>query len=308
VPAAGTADAKVPQFSVVVAWQHAGQPLASCLASLRAQTGLPAGAIEVIVASGLQGKADPGGYPQPDTGACLVEADGGSLPILHGLGIAASRGRLVALTEAHCTFPPDWATLAIAAHGRSDAAAIGGAVEPGASLRAPDWALYFCDYGQFLPPLTAGPTRDLPGNNVVFRRDVLDRAPEAGRVGFWKTFYCLQLADEGHLLLADPSLVVSYHRRLSPAGIVRRRFVHGRCFGAMRARRSSRARRVLFALAGPAVPWLMLARLVRRAWPKRRFRRQLLGTMPLALLCLFVWAVGEWMGNLFGAGCSCSEL
>lgn len=297
-----------PRLSCVVALQQARQPLASCLDSLRAQIDPDGAVLELIVVDGSPGDAAARLAPRYPDVTFLRASTARSLPVLHGLGIAVARGDLVAITEAHCTFLPGWVATAIAAHAATDSPVIGGAVEPGERLRPLDWALYFCDYGQFLPPLAAGPTRDLPGNNVVFKRAILDRVTDIERRGFWKTFFCQQLVAEGRTLFAEPRLVVRYHRRLGLPQLVRRRFLHGRCFGGMRAERSGPARRALYALTGPLLPWLLLLKVARRVWPKGRHRRRFLRTLPWSALIVAVWSAGEWIGNLRGAGRSCSAL
>lgn len=298
----------VPRLSVVVALQQARQPLVACLESLCAQVDPGGTAPELIVVDGSPDGAAAGLVLRYPDVTFLRASKARSLPVLHGIGLAAARGDLVAITEAHCTFAPGWAAAAITAHDATESPAIGGAVEPGEGLRSLDWALYFCDYGQFLSPLVMGPTRDLPGNNVVFKRTVLDRGADLDRCGFWKTFVCQQLAAEGWILLAEPGLVVRYHRRLDLRQLTRRRFLHGRCFGGMRAQRGRPGQRAFYVLTGPLLPWLLLLKLARRVWPKGRYRRRFLLTLPWSIVIVVVWSVGEWVGNLRGPGRSCSVL
>jgi glycosyltransferase involved in cell wall biosynthesis len=297
-----------PELSVVVATQNAHDTVAACLDSLLGQSGLADGALEIIV---VDGSADGTAalvamrYPQLTP---LRPIGTAGLPWLFGIGIARASGQLIALTEGHCTFPPNWAVAAIAAHHATDSPVIGGAVEPGCELSPLDWALFCCDYGQFLPPLQAGPTTDLPGNNIIFKRAILGSADSFASAGFWKTFFVHQLAAKGLATLAEPRLAVVYHRHASLAQIIRRRYDHGRCFGAMRAPTMAPLRRAIYALAGPLLPWLLTYRLVQRMRAKPAYWVRFAAVLPRAFLMLLLWSIGEWVGHLAGAGRSCERL
>lgn len=298
----------VPELSVIIALQDVRATVRDCIDSLLAQTSLDRDAVEIILVDGSRdgtGLVVAQRYPH----LCLLRASGSvSLPRLCGVGIARARGRLVAITEGHCVFAPTWAASAIAAHRRSASPAIGGAVEPAPTLGPLNRALYYCDYGSFLRPLADGPAHDLPGNNVVFTREAIARAGDTAATGFWKTFFCRALQQEGATLLMDSSLIVVYHRRLSLVCLIRRRYDHGRCWGAMRAERSGTASRVFYGMAAPLMPWILTYRLIRCLWPKRQVRQSLVRLLPLCWLIFAIWIVGEWTGNWFGAGTSCERL
>ncbi len=280
------------------------------LESLVTQGRAAAGHVEILLLDGR--RSGPGKIPlRVDSSVRVIRApEAPSLPNLLARGIAQAKGRLVATTEAHVRLASDWVERALHLPSSEgiEAAAVGGAVEPGEGLGPRDWALFFCDYAQFLLPFEAKRTSDLPGCNVIFARRVLDRSGDFTRSGFWKTFFCRDLEAQGELLRVDPELVAYYYRSLPLGRWLRRRYAHGRCFGGMRAERISVIRRLLIATAGPALPWILLGQLVRRLWPKDRYRRRFLAVVPLCFLADAVWAVGEWVGNAWGAGASCREV
>ncbi|HEV2854310.1 MAG TPA: hypothetical protein VHC97_16065 [Thermoanaerobaculia bacterium] len=295
---------RTPELSVVVTLQE--PPVAGGLDAV--WEGAAERGIEVILVDGLgDGSAEELAKRYPGAVGLAPPAPL-SLPLLQRAGIERARGRLVALTEAHCALGPGWAEAAIEVHRWTSAPVIGGAVEPGEGLGPLDWALYFCDYGQFLQPLAEGPVPELPGSNIVFKGEVLrsGRAFTAG--GFWKTFFCRSCKVRGEPLWAAPRLVAFYHRRLRLGPALRRRYLHGRCYGAMAVRPERAARRISHALAGPLLPGLLTTRLVRRVWRKGRFRARLLATLPLCALLLAAWSAGEWIGNLRGDGGACQRL
>jgi hypothetical protein len=298
-----------PELSVVVAIQpKQGSHFQGCLQSLTNQQGISSDECEIIAV------AEPSGFdlatvsrefPQVVT----IPQDGAtSLPLLHAAGIAAAKGKLVAVTEGHCNFESNWAARAIAHHQKDSAPVIAGSVEPGEELSLLDWALFFCDYGQFLPPLDSGQTHDVPGNNIVFKAPALGEKQRFVGKGFWKTFFCHDLEQHGQKLICKPDLVVSYNRHLSLGQVIARRYHHGRCFGGMRAAESSFSKRLIYALAGPVLPLLLLYKLCLRMGSKPNYGALFLASLPFSLLCLTTWALGEWLGNLLGASDSCERL
>jgi glycosyltransferase involved in cell wall biosynthesis len=296
-----------PQLSVIVAAQNAGDSIVACLDSLLTQEFNQV--LQIIVVDGSS-----------DNTAALVKTRfpdlyliqrpcPSSLPHLLGVGISVAEGAVVAITEAHCTFPPDWAGRVLAAHEADPAPAIGGVVEPGPTLGWSDWALYFADYGQFMRPLHSGPVREMPGENVSFKVGALNAARRAGdsfeQTGFWKTFLCERLQQANQVLLSVAEIVVFYNRHLGITSIIVRRLTHGRCLGGMRRLQISWQRRTLIVVGGWLLPGLIFVRLWRNVWPKRRHRFKFIISLPLILIAIVAWSIGEWWGTLFGTGNSC---
>lgn len=297
------------ELSVVVAIQpEQGSHYRDCLDSLTQQKELNGARIEIIaVAEPSHTRLDEieRAYPGIKT---VAAAGCRSLPKLHGAGMQAAEGQLIAITEGHCIFAPDWASKAIAHHRHAASPVVAGGVEPGEKLSLLDWALFFCDYGQFIAPLTAGEAHDLPGNNIIFKSTLFSDKNQFARAGFWKTFFCHDLERKGEQLVCRPDLIVRYNRHLSLTRLTARRYHHGRCFGGMRAQESSISQRMIYALAGPILPLLLFYKLLARVLPKHNYRAQFLASLPLSLLCLSMWALGEWLGNLLGPGESCELL
>jgi len=303
--AAGVALSARPALSIVVALQHEGASPEACIGSLLEQ--IEAGAaIEILVVGGTAG-----GWRAAEPGVpieTLEAPPASSLPQLLGRGLAASRGRLVAFTEAHVTFEAGWIERALEVESREEVAAVGGFVAPGAELGAVDRAVFLCDYAAFLPPVPGGETTSLPGCNLVFRRQVLEAADRPAEAGFWKTFLCDTLLADGEKLALDSSLGCRHHLHLSAAGWLRKRLVHGRCYGGMRRRGWSFPRRAIYAVTAPLVPLVLFARLVRLVWPRNDYRALLVSHAPLCFLAIALWVVGEWLGNLVGPGRSCQQV
>src|SRR5262249_53025502 len=152
-----------PDVTVVVASFSGEADLARCLDSLEPQA-QGAEVIATTTAPAAPVESLRGRFPA----VRFVRApESTSVFALRSLGVARARGRLVALTEGHCTVAPDWLEALRGAH-RAGHTVVGGPVENGLVERTYDWALYFCEYGIFMPPLADGPAPALSGITVAY--------------------------------------------------------------------------------------------------------------------------------------------
>src|SRR3990172_9204782 len=95
---------------------------------------------------------------------------------------------ILALIEDHCLVRENWFTEILKAH-ESDYVAIGGAVENACQDRVLDWATFFCEYSAFIQPVPFSPVRELPGNNVSYKRNkIQDVLNDAIDKGVWEGF------------------------------------------------------------------------------------------------------------------------
>ncbi|MDX1547730.1 MAG: glycosyltransferase, partial [Rhodothermales bacterium] len=294
--------AAAPLLSVVVA-AGAGQDPGRCLDALAAQE--RPGPVEILVAcAGGAGRALRERHP----GVVFIDApEGASMPVLWGAGLRRARGAVLAVTDAATVVAGGWLAAVARIH-EAPHPVVGGAVEPGPGGGWTDWAAYFCDYGAFMLPLAAGAAPVLPGNNLAFRREMLAHGREYVEPAFWKARWCRALQEAGVVLYAHPAMVVTDAKRYRPGAYLRRRFRHGRCFAAMRTASSSAAMRLGYALAAPALPALLTARLVRAQLPRRRHRNAFLISLPLSVLSMTCWGLGEFVGYVMGPGTSCDHV
>lgn len=284
-------------LSVVVTVQR-GQDAGPCLASLLAQE---QASLQIIAVH------EPGSpIAAHEPAVEVLQSRSASLPIMIGTGLGAATMPYVALTEGHCTFAPGWATAALGARETSGAAVIGGTVRPAANLSPLEQGLFYADYGAFLPPCKPRLTSDLPGNNIVFRRDLV--SGDFARTGFWKTFHCRDLEKRGERLCLDPSFTAIYGRRIGLRAMLRRRFDHGRCFGAMRAARMTVWHRLAYAVVTPILPIALTLRVGKHLRRKAGHRLACIRVAHWVLLAMFAWVGGEMAGNVGGAGSGCSRL
>jgi len=283
-----------PEVSVVVASFSGETVLRHCLESLEPQ----AAEAEVIVATDVEASGIArleARYPR----FRFVRAPRGT-PVfrLRSLGLDQARGRLVVLTEDHCTAAPGWLD-ALRADRERGHPVVGGPVDNGLPERASDWALYLCEYAAQMPPLRDGPAAALSGVNVAYEHDLLTACRAVWQDGFYENEVHDALRASGHRLHRSGSACVSTHLSLPLREAAAHLFRGGRRFGGYRRGRSPAAVRALLPVAALALPALLTLRVV-RVVAVRRPRR--LGAAVKALGYVVAlnsaWAAGEAVGYL----------
>ena len=222
---------------------------------------------------------------------------------LRSRGIARAQGRIVALLEDHDRPAPDWCARVAAEHAQAWEA-IGGAVE-NAVDRPLNWAVYFCDFGKYQNPLPAGESDGATDVNVSYKRAALDAIAPVWRTVFNETVVHAELRRRGGRIALSPDIVVYQQRerlRLLPA--LKERYVWGRSYAATRAALEHPAMRAVRAALCPALPLVLLARMARHAFEKRRTRAAFLKALPWTALLAVAWSAGEFAGYLTARACA----
>jgi glycosyltransferase involved in cell wall biosynthesis len=297
-----------PRVSVIVAARTPPDTTEQALASLFGQK--RESEIEVLVVDG----SDDGcmaGFARRFPKIRHIAAPGGNLPALKGEAIRQARGELVAVLDPGDAAEPNWVDEMLDAFADPGVWAVGGSVLLAGPGSAGNVAAYLFEYGAFNPPIAQGDTQgDLPGNNVAYRRSVLidTCADILSSEGFNKPFFHERIRARGGRLVIRPAMRVRHLTNYPFLAFGVRRFHYGRCFGAVRVRRASPARKAFYRAVAPAVAPVLIARHLRRAWSHPSNRRLLPGAaFALCGVCAF-WGVGEWLGCWFGPGRSCDEL
>lgn len=279
-----------PRLSVVIASVNGRQCILECLERLEAQT--VRDQIEILVLDRrTDGTAEAVAqrFPGVKLRAGLV---GRSIPDLRWQGMRAAQGEWIAVLEDHCMVPPHWAAKIVESTGYG---VVGGPVENGSRERLLDWAFFLAEYGPCMPPLPEGETGGVPGNNAAYRRETLPLEEDRWAYN-WESFLQNHLREKGVRFFLSPALQI-YHKKSFRLGeMLHQRFLYSRSFAAMRG--SSPGRAVL----SLALPPLLLVRIARCVLAKRRNLREFLLGLPVILLFVISWALGEMAGHLGGAG------
>lgn len=285
--------ADTPDLSIVVASWSSDESLARCLSSLAPQWD----GAEVIISTNRPGSKLESRFPHA---RFLRGPDGASVFRLRTLGAAAARGRLVALLEDHAAAGPRWAAALREAY-RAGHGIVGGPVENGLRSHALDWALYFVEYGFYMPPMPPGPAPRLSGLNIAYDRELLQSCRDVWRESLQENEVNDALRAAGYALHLAPDAVVESFLPMSLGYAMGHLRDGGRHFARYRASRCSYSTRLLWALVSPLVPAVLFLRLVRGVASRRPARLgPLVRALPFLALVLGAWGWGEATGLFKG--------
>jgi hypothetical protein len=288
-----------PAISVVVPSVNGWGDLEGCLAAVTAQR---SGArVEVLVADRV-GPALRERVRARFPDVRLLEApEGTSIPRLRALAFAAATAPVVGVIEDHVLVPPDWADRMLAAH-REGAQAVGGAVENAATGRFVDVAAFLCEYSHCLVPPPTGPADWLTGNNVTYRRALLERFRSVIAQDAWENVLHDALRAAGVPLVSRPDIVVGHKKHFTVREYGAQRFLYSRAFAGARVAGAGHGRRVVYGLAAFLLPPVLLWRIARNGYRSGRYRGAFMRALPLLAIWVCAWAGGEVVGYWFGAG------
>ncbi len=232
--------------------------------------------------------------------AILLNLDKNALiPELWAAAIPQSTGELIAITIANCVPRSTWIKHAriLIASGLSGA---GGAIENHRQASLADTAVYFSRYWRYLPPFIAKETDDLPADNVVYKTSDLLKYRMLFKDGFWDHEINKQMIEEGMHLLITPNLTASHKYGAGFFSFFANRFHHGFHFGRARCEEFGIPKRILYVLAAPVIPFVLLYRIWNATKVDTRQRRSLTRVVPLLLPFLIAWSIGEVFGYIAG--------
>jgi hypothetical protein len=231
---------------------------------------------------------------------------GHNVPHMRAAAIRLAAGEVVALLEDDCLVGPAWCEAVL--DQRPDRPVVGGAIEPDGYTGGLDWAVFYCEYARFLPPLH-GEVAALPGNNASYHRDLALRwLDEHGADGFLDVAAHRDWQEEGIPLRAEGRMTVRNVNRWTQDTATRSAFHHGRAFGGLRFRGAGAVRRRLFFAGGsPLLPLLKTARVAREVLRRAGPRGSLVRALPWIIVFHTSWALGELVGYLFGPGRSAAR-
>jgi len=298
-----------PDLTVVVTVVEGGAALTRCLEALSAQLDAPA--MEVLVPfDDTIGEVNElasrfpdyrfvamGMVATPDT-----DANAFTQHILYDsrrtVGLKAAQGRYVAMLEDRGWPRNDWARTMVSLHERMPHAVIGGAIESGA-VGVLRWAVFFCDFGRYEPPLKGGEAEYVSDVNICYKRAALEAVRPLWESRYQETAVNWALRRQGlHLHLSDRPRVIEERGPLRLWPALAERIHWGRTFGYVRGRSGSRAASVLRVAIAPLVPAVLLARHLRKQLAIRRKIRLFVRALPATFLLMLCWSVGEAIGEL----------
>jgi hypothetical protein len=233
-------------------------------------------------------------------GQVIVPVGRADLHEARAIGVRHATGDYIMLAEDHCLPDPDWAR-AILERLEEDWDAVGSVLRPGNRTSSWTEASFLIGYGEWMAPVSGGPTRVLCGWNGTIRASLLkqldaDLADEL-LVG---AFLVRRLQQQGHRFYLEDRARM---RHFDPPGWrfeLFLLFVVGMGFGAMRTRQWILPARLLWVPAAPAIAFLHW----KRAFVSFRRAGSQAGLRPAACIAAMAlagaWGLGEAVGSLVG--------
>lgn len=288
-----------PDLSVVVPSVNGADDLLGCLEALALQSG--GVSLEVLVPERCGEAVRAVVRERYPSARILPVPPGTPIPEMRRVAFAAATAGSVAVIEDHVIVPPDWARSLLDAR-REGHRVVGGSVVNGATGRLVDRAAFLCEYGHLLDPQPPGPAPWLTGNNVVYDRALLEEHREVLAEGRWEDRLHEAFREDGVTLMSRPEIRVSHEMHYTVAEYAGQRFLYSRAWAGMQASALSPASRGARVLKTVFLPPVLLLRIVRNGWSRPEWRVDLLRSLPLLLVFVAAWALGEAAGWLLGVG------
>ena len=157
-------------------------------------------------------------------------------------------------------------------------------------------------------PIPAGEVEGVAGNNSSYKREIFDKVDESIKRDHWEYFLHQELRELNIKILSVPEIVVLKKKEFSFLYFLTQRFHFSRSFAGMRSKLIPPSRRIISALFSPALPLLMIWRIGRQVFTKKRYVKEFLLSLPLLAIFMVSYAAGEFMGYLFGGGKSLEKV
>lgn len=282
-------------ISIIVGSKNAPHTLLDCISSIAAQTTHLSAEIILVDNSKDEGLATIGAN-FPDV-MVLEVAPAYLVPHLWKIGFDQATGNVVAFTNAQCVPNDTWVANILSTLDKEGVHGVGGPIHGPESGKSLDWGLYFSRYSAFLPPGPEGPVADVAGDNAAYEREALMLCEAEMQAGFWEVLVHVALHKHGKQLVGNPKMGVRLGRVSGLKAISRMRFQHGRYFGSTRG--ESPIKKLLLIIASPLIAPLLLSRIFLRVRSnKPEWMKHLLISLPVLLILLIAWGLGEASGYL----------
>lgn len=294
-----------PELSIIIPSVNGLSDLLGCLEAverLRASVRL-----EVLVVDRLGGDVPSTVRIRFPEVRVVSTARDATIPQMRDLAFREVRGTAVAVIEDHIIVPPGWGRqlLAALADGHD---VVGGPIENAATETLVDQASFLCEYSACLPPLPTGAAEWLPGNNVVYRRELLERYRAVTAQGGWENRLHDAIKADGGRLWCQGDLVVRHKMHYTFGEYLSQRFLYARSYAGARVAGAPPAKRLAYGAAAWILPPLLLYRTLQRIASKGVSRGLVGRSLPLISVFVCSWGLGEVAGYWFGAGNSLAKV
>jgi hypothetical protein len=292
------------ELSVVVPAVNTLDDLIGCLTALEAQKDAQ---VEVLVVDRLGDSVRSELGRRFPRARIIPVARDTTIPKMREIAFGEATADAIAVIEDHVIVPSGWARALLDAR-RDTGAVVGGSIDNAARSSVVDWAAFLCEYSHCITPLPSGPTSGLPGNNVIYGRALLERYRDTIAAGKWENYLHDAMHRDGVPMLLLPEIGVGHKKHYTVGEYLSQRFLYARSYAGERVKGMPLSKRLAYGAAAFALPPLLMYRTVARVLAKRRYRMQLLLSIPLLVLFIASWTAGEIVGYWFGPADSLSRV
>lgn len=191
---------------------------------------------EVVVVNGGDERADRvvAGFQGQGVDVRLIKTVNKNLATSRNIGLKHCRGEIVAMTDDDAEVFPDWVTRMKEVHRQQPGAGAVGGVVLGSNLESLVGKV--ADAVTFPSWDTARAVRTLPGVNISYKREVLER------IGFQDETlarsedvdFNWRVIQAGYTVHFDPSIKVYHHHRPTLKGFLNQHYMYGRSYYVVR--------------------------------------------------------------------------
>lgn len=288
----------IPRLSVIIASYNSRKTIEACLRSLENQSANEEFEI-IVVDSSIDGTAQliEEKFPQVRLYKFNERKFCGDA---RNFGISRAKGRIVAFIDSDCTADNNWICEIVNAH-KFPYLAVGGAIANGNPDSHVGWAAYFCEFSQWMPARHARWMPDIAGASMSYKREVFEKYGD-----FIEGTYCSdtdfhwRLVRYGHRLRFMPTILIYHHNINKLVNFLMHEFHHGLSFAQVRGKNKRfpvlpRSTYIIFFFLIPI--WLLL-KIAGINLRNRVYLLNFLKSLPLLILGLISWSLGEWMGYI----------
>lgn len=292
----------LPEYSIVLVTGTQRDRAGRALASLLAQEGIERS--EILLFDRAEGFPDLPGSDHPSVRFTRVPKTT-HFSEARTMAVRMARAPFIGFLEEHCRARQGWIKALLRAH-EGPWAAIGSEVHHGNGSFGISRLIGIMNYYPWLAPTPSGEREMLPGHNSSFRRDVLlSYGDDLERLLRADVSFFQKLVADGHRLYLESDAKFEHLNETRLRSIVKGYFFWHRGYGVERARvhRWSLARRALYVVATPLIPFYFVTKLILRLGKLRPdlVPEALLGT-PKILVAQLASASGQAFGLMFGPG------
>ena len=224
-----------------------------------------------------------------------------TIPQMRAVAFREATAPTVAVIEDHVIVRDGWAHAMIAAR-TAEARVVGGGLVNAAMDGVVDWAAWLCEYNHLAGPVQAGPVEGLHGNHTAYDRELLVEFRSVVESGRWEDALHAALREKGITLWSRPDIVAGHEKHYTVGEYTTQRFYYSRAYAAMRMHNAGAGRRLVAGATAFMLPPVLFYRIVSRVWSGRLYRAHLIPSLPLLVLFVCSWGLGEVVGAWFGDG------